>query len=171
MALDEGRVVRTAVALADGSGLSNLGSGYLIADGLVLTAAHVLETVTGVAAQEGDAAEVARIGGEWLSATVRWLDTGRDVAVLASATLGATPPVRWGRLTGADPLDWGAIGFPAASVDAVAGRQPEHAYGRVSPVSDRPAGRLALTVESRQPVKGDSPWGGLSGSAVFCGDH
>src|ERR1700722_15678001 len=118
MALEERRVVRTAVPLADGSGLANLGSGYLIAGGLVLTAAHVLETATGVAAQPGDAAEVARIGGPWLPATARGLDPDRDGAVLATAELGEIPPVRWGRLAGADPLDWGAIGFPAASVDA-----------------------------------------------------
>ena len=58
-----------------------------------------------------------------------------------------------------------------ASIDDVAGRQAEHAFGRTSPISDRAAGRLALSVESREATGDDSPWAGLSGAAVFCGDH
>ena len=79
--------------------------------------------------------------------------------------------ILWGRLTGSDLLDWGAVGFPHASRDEVTGRQPEHAYGRTSPISERPAGRLALTVESRDPTGSDSPWAGLSGAAVFSGEY
>jgi hypothetical protein len=74
-------------------------------------------------------------------------------------------------MTGADPLDWSAVGFPVASLEDQAGRQAEHAFGRTSPISDRAAGRLALTVESREARGGGSPWAGLSGAAVFCGDH
>jgi hypothetical protein len=39
--LEESRVVRTSVPLGDGTGRYRLGSGYLVADGLVLTAAHI----------------------------------------------------------------------------------------------------------------------------------
>jgi hypothetical protein len=171
MALDERRVVRTAVPLAERNDLYNLGSGYLIADGLVLTAAHVLEQAKGAAPREGQGAEAARLGCEWQQATVAWVDSGRDVAVLACPGLSADGGVRWGRLTGADPLDWSAVGFPVASLEDQAGRQAEHAFGRTSPISDRAAGRLALTVESREARGGGSPWAGLSGAAVFCGDH
>ena len=45
--LDERRVMRTAVPLDDAGDLYRLGSGYLIGDGLVLTAAHVLECTEG----------------------------------------------------------------------------------------------------------------------------
>jgi hypothetical protein len=169
--LEERRVMRTAVPLDDGGDLYHLGSGYLVADGLVLTAAHVLERAEGVTAREGQSAEVACIGGDWQSATVAWVDAGRDVAVLSCQQLQAGSEVRWGRLAGPDPLDWGAVGFPVASIDEVAGRQAEHAFGRISPISDRAAGKLALSVESREAVGGDSPWAGLSGAAVFCGDH
>lgn len=171
MGLEERRVVRTAVRLADGGALYRFGSGYLIADGLVLTAAHVLERETGVAAQEDQPAEVACIEGAWQPATVAWADNGRDVALLTCPGLQAGGAVRWGRLTGSDPVDWGTVGFPAASVDEDGGRQAEHAFGRASPIGGRAAGRLALTVESREARGSDSPWAGLSGAAVFCGDH
>jgi hypothetical protein len=163
--------VRTAVQLADSGDLYRFGSGYLIADGLVLTAAHVLERASGEAPQEGQPAEVAFTEGAWRPATVAWADTTRDVALLGCPGLQAGSDVRWGRLTGSDPVDWGAVGFPAASLDEDAGRQAEHAFGRASPISGRAIGRLALTVESREARGGDSPWAGLSGAAVFCGDH
>jgi hypothetical protein len=171
VALEERRVVRTAVRLADDGDLYRFGSGYLIADGLVLTAAHVLDRATGVAPEEGQPAEVALVEGAWQPATVAWADTGQDVAVLACSGLSADGDIRWGRLTGGDPVDWGAVGFPAASVDEDGGRQAEQAFGRASPISGRAAGRLALTVESREARRGDSPWAGLSGAAVFCGDY
>ena len=162
MGLDERRVVRTAVPLAPGGGLYNLGSGYLIADGLVLTAAHMLEPAEGVAARKGQVAEVERIGGEWQQATVAWVDGEKDVAVLSCPGLRADGTVRWGRLVGSQPLNWRAVGFPVASFDKDAGRQPEHAFGRTSPISDLGAGRLALTIESREAVDEDSPWAGLA---------
>jgi hypothetical protein len=169
--LEERRVVRTAASWAVDGDLYNLGSGYLIADRLVLTAAHVLGSAEGVLPQAGQTVEVARIGGKWLRATVAWVDAPRDVAVLSCAGLRANGMVQWGRLAGSAPLDWGAVGFPVASVDRDKGRQPEHAFGRTSPISDIEVGRLALTVESRRPIGGDSPWAGLSGAAVFCGDY
>ena len=171
--LEESRVVRTSVPLGEGTGRYRLGSGYLIADGLVLTAAHVLAPAEGGVVSVGDAAEVAGPGGGWVPASVAWADTGRDVAVLACPALRATGGVRWGRLAGPDPLDWGAVGFPAASEARDGGRQAEHAFGRTSPISERAVGTLALTTESRDPARhrGGSPWAGLSGAAVFCGEH
>ena len=108
MGLDQRRVVRTAVPLAASGGLYNLGSGYLIADELVLTAAHVLEFAEGVTAQKGQAADVAYIGNEWQQATVAWVDGDKDVALLSSPGMRADGMVRWGRLAGSNPLEWGA---------------------------------------------------------------
>jgi hypothetical protein len=172
--LEESRVVRTSVPLGEGTGGYWLGSGYLITDGLVLTAAHVLTPPGGAPASAGQAVEVAGPGGSWEPAVIAWVDAGRDVAVLACPALQAGGGIRWGRLAGPDPLDWGAVGFPAASATREAGRQAEHAYGRVSPISERAAGRLALTVESRDAAASGgsgSGWAGLSGAAVFCGDY
>jgi hypothetical protein len=60
--LDENRVVQTAVPLDDTEKDYRYGSGYLIADGLVLTAAHVLERGPGVSPKIAKTAQVARIG-------------------------------------------------------------------------------------------------------------
>jgi hypothetical protein len=46
MAVDERRVVQVFAGAGDGNGRT--GSGYLITDGLVLTARHVVEGVTGL---------------------------------------------------------------------------------------------------------------------------
>jgi WD40 repeat protein len=179
MALEERRVARTSVLRDEKRGLYTLGSGYLIADGLVLTAAHVLQRAEGVSPERGQGAEVAMIDGTWHPGAVAWVDTGLDVAVLDCRRDGHTPPglraggTRWGRLAGADPLEWGAVGFPAASrgEGVSGGRQAEHAFGRTSAISEHQGGRLALTVDSREATQGESPWAGLSGAAVFCGDY
>lgn len=170
MALEESRVIRTAVPIPDSGGLYRLGSGYLIGDKRVLTAAHVLQEASESPVLEGQHAEVARIGGEWLDASVAWVDLEHDVAVVSCVGLGADGTVPWGRLEGAEPIEWGAAGFPVASVDPIYGRQAEHAYGKTSAISDRAVGRLALTVQSREARKSETPWAGLSGAAVFCGD-
>jgi S1-C subfamily serine protease len=115
--LDDHRVVKTAVPQAAGGGRYKLGSGYLITNGMVLTAAHVLESAEGVTAREGQPAEAARADGNWQAATVAWVDETRDVAVLSCPELRAAGGVRWGRLTGSDPVQWGAAGFPVASAD------------------------------------------------------
>ena len=171
MALEENQVTRIAVPLPGDDDLYNFGSGYLVADGLVLTAAHVLERAPRTPASVGEPAEVACPGAGWQPATVAWVDAQRDVAVLKCPGLCVSGRLRWGRLTGSDLVEWGAVGFPRASWDESTGRQPEHAYGRTSPISERPAGRLALTVESRDPTGSDSPWAGLSGAAVFSGEY
>jgi WD40 repeat protein len=170
--------VRTAVPLTQGSNSYNLGSGYLVADGLVLTAAHVLERAVGAPARVGESVDVARLGGDWRPGIVRWVDARHDVAVVGCSDLHAGGGIRWGRLVGPNPVSWGAVGFPRASIDQESGREPEHAFGRASAISGLTTGRLALTVESRNPRNDESghgetnsPWAGLSGAAVFNGEY
>ena len=156
-----------------------LGSGYLVADGLVLTAAHVLKRADGTSAQQGDVAEVALTGETWQQGRVGWINVDLDVAVVDCRLHGQAPRemcaagrIRWGKLAGSDPLDWDAVGYPAASrTDEEGDRQAEQVYGRTAPISERGAGRLALTVESRPPAGSGSPWSGMSGAAVFCGEY
>ena len=173
MGLEEKRVVRTSVPLGDGTGNYRLGSGYLIADGLILTAAHVLVPPGQDPFDQVADVEAAGPDGGWEPASVVWADAERDVAVLACPSLRAEGHIRWGGLAGPDPLNWGAVGFPAASAARDGQRQAEHAYGRTSPISERAAGTLALTIESRNASQrgSGSAWAGLSGAAVFCGDH
>ena len=167
--MEETQIVRTAVALEDGHHLYRFGTGYVIADGLVLTASHVLAPHEGTTGHLGQQVQVALIEGEWLHSIVAWIDCERDIAVLSCPSLSASSPARWGRLVGTQPVAWDAAGFPAASARSDSERRVEHVYGRVSPVSERSAGRLALTIESREARRGHSPWAGLSGAAVFCG--
>jgi hypothetical protein len=173
VALEEKRIVRTSVPQGNRTGNYRLGSGYLIADGLILTAAHVLLPPDQGPVDQVAGIEVAGPDGDWEPASVVWADAGRDVAVLACPALRADGHLRWGQLAGPDPLDWGAVGFPAASAARDGKRQAEHAYGRTSPISERAAGTLALTIESRNAAQtgSGSAWAGLSGAAVFCGDH
>lgn len=176
MGLEEVRVVRTRVVRDVSSGVFVFGSGYIISPGVVLTAAHVLEPARGVPPEVGHPCEVLTWGvdvGDWQLATVAWVDHDRDVAAVSCPTLPVTETVRWGRLVGSAPVEWTAVGYPVASLDAV-GRQPEQSGGRVWPVSELPTGRLALTVESRparQTDLGGSGWAGLSGAAVFCSER
>lgn len=177
MGVDRSRVVRLRVAPSTGEGPPWMfGSGYLVAKGRVLTAAHVLSPPDQEEhPQRGQKCEVLAWPcntDDWLSSSAEWVDPERDVAVVS---LDLIPPagatVRFEGLQGGDPVDWSAVGFPIATVDA-SGRQPEQVFGRTSPISEAPAGRLALTVESRQPVDaGDyDSWAGLSGAAVICGE-
>jgi Trypsin-like peptidase domain len=153
------------------------GSGYLIATGLVLTASHVLQSPDSLKQPSpGDGCEVLAWPCEsaegWLPASVTWADSDHDIALVSVASNFATSPVRFGRFESAAVVPWEAIGFPIASLDAE-GRQPETAFGR-TPFSQAPSGRLALTVESREPRAregGGSGWAGLSGAAVFSGER
>lgn len=172
MGLDKSRVVQTRLLRDPENRIYCFGSGYVIALGFVLTAAHVLEPQKGTPAKQGDQCEVRLLDSvTWSPAFINWVDPELEVAVVVCACT-ASEPVKWGRVTGVHPVDWMAIGFPVASVND-AGREAEQAWGEASPVSAADSGRLALTVDSRTAVKehDESGWAGLSGSAVFSGDH
>ena len=172
------------------------GSGYLFAEGRVLTAAHVLVPADvradvpgdllvlrqGVV-QRGDQCEVAlwdtlTTAAEaedirWITGRVEALDEQLDIAVIYVPEVGAgLGPVTFGRLEGDQPVEWTAVGFPLAGKED-AGRQPEQVWGLVAPLTAAFfSGRLGLTVGSRHARPnpgGDSGWAGLSGAAVFVG--
>lgn len=170
MALE--RAVRVRVPASGGGGRFTFGSGYLVAPGRVLTAAHVLIAPDRHRpTTKGQFCEVLfpQDNESWVPSQVFWIDPERDVAVVDVEAGTGLEPVRWGRVEGDEPLMWSAIGFPVASLDE-AGRQPEHAWGETSAITQRPAQKLGLTVNSRHvrsSARG-SGWAGLSGAAVFC---
>jgi len=93
-----------------------------------------------------------------------------DAAVLDTRLGRELSPMRWAQLAGVEPLDWEAMGYPVAGLTAE-GREAEHAWGRVSPLTADGTKWLGLTVSSRQPrVTGTAQtgWAGLSGAAVIC---
>ena len=168
---------RVAAVFAAGSSGSRFGSGYAVADRVVLTAAHVL-TEAGVVV--GGPAQVSLLGsGAWSPAAVTWLDAGLDVALVKVDESSPWPTremsvLRWGRLAGNEPVTAAAIGFPWAQERPDLGRDTEHVVGFVPPGAGVESGQLHLTVLSAapQPRPGAaSPWAGMSGAALVVGPH
>ncbi|MEV8018810.1 tetratricopeptide repeat protein, partial [Streptomyces sp. NPDC086554] len=158
------------------------GSGYLVADRLVLTALHnVLGAVE---------LEVRRLDHEgharWAAAEVLWPETPPDLArePHADAALirikdaswtppGDADPVRWGRIEAAvseSQLACLAVGFPRSEVrDAV--RDTKEIRGHVETLTGLKSGGLitAYVDGVAAPSKPDakSRWAGASGAALF----
>ncbi|MCI3932041.1 tetratricopeptide repeat protein [Streptomyces sp. AN091965] len=153
------------------AGLS--GTGYLVADRLVLTALH---TVRGA----GEV-EVRLLGGDaWARAEVLWPveEAGAPDAALVRLVGGcwAPPggePVRWGRVDGAAPPTEGrlsclAVGFPRSEVrDGV--RDTKEVRGHVETLTGLKAnGVITVYVDGvAAPSRGEGRWAGASGAALF----
>jgi tetratricopeptide (TPR) repeat protein len=181
--LDPGRVAEVIATDADGAG--RRGSGYLVTGWLVLTAAHVLAGAVRVRVRFD-----ADRPGEWSAAAEpAWSDPGSDVALLRVAQPAPAPPgtgpeaapVRFGRI-GRPPVACEAMGFPLFKLrqeppgpdGAVSQyRDSHHATGTVTSWSNRRQGTVEVGVRSpgRDPRPDRSPWEGMSGAAVFSGDH
>lgn len=150
------------------------GSGYLVGPELVLTSAHVVGRC-------GGSVGVFQPGRDAVSAgTVVWSGTpgGRDDAALVRIEDTSWQPpagaaVRWGRLVTERPRQpcevWGVpdvVQRPAAAVEVM------QLAGSVNPGSGFVGNRYVIDVGSHPPAwpaDGSSPWGGMSGAAVFCG--
>ncbi|MFE6788124.1 tetratricopeptide repeat protein [Streptomyces sp. NPDC057680] len=149
------------------------GSGYAVGGRLVLTSSHV-------AARAGGRVEVFQPGrdGTW-SGPVVWCGTpgGRDDAALVLVDDGPAWPspgaVAWGRMVTDEPgaacRTWGVPDIaqrPKQPVEAV------QAEGRINPGSGFVGNQYVVDLLQHPPQwsqQGTSPWGGLSGAAVFCG--
>ncbi|MFD9004133.1 tetratricopeptide repeat protein [Streptomyces sp. NPDC059582] len=149
------------------------GSGYVIAPELVLTSAHVVPP-------EAATVRLFRPGEQsrW-QARVVWRGTpgGRDDAALLSVDDPA-----WVPPDGAGP-GWGRLvtDRPGTPCDVAGGpdliQRPDrpaelwHATGTINPLTGRAGNRHVLSLNGTAPEPtgaGTSPWGGLSGAAVFC---
>ena len=169
------RAARIRVEDPSHPGRYAFGSGFLLAAGRILTAAHVLVGPDRPPpARPGDGCAVfwAPETPDWVPGEVLWVDPVADLAVVGVAIGLALEAVRWGRLEGDEPVRWNAAGYPRASLNPT-GREAEHAYGTVSAVTQAGAGLLGLTIESREAedAEGGSGWSGLSGAAVVCQDR
>ncbi|WP_327729569.1 trypsin-like peptidase domain-containing protein [Streptomyces sp. NBC_00487] len=170
------RVAEIIVALP-GAAVGRRGSGYLVSPGKVLTAAHVVEGVTGVRVRF----QVDRPGERTVEASVAWRHEGIDIAVLTLPALADedtdVAPVPYGRAGEHDAvLRCTALGFPRFKLrtddDGSRFRDAEHVHAACAVLSNRREGTLDLCVTSppaddRDPER--DAWEGMSGAAVFAG--
>jgi len=167
---------RLALIRSGGEGRITVGSGYLIAPGLVLTARHALtDRTTGrfwqtvkVSVGHEREGELTRTSAELL-----WVHpTGLDIALLRLAQEIPVPDaVRWGRPEGPAPLPYRGLGYPWAAKNGDL-REPELLRGFL-PVLSGGRDRYVLdqTPAPAPRAGGKNAWGGASGAAIFCGDH
>ncbi|WP_199549429.1 trypsin-like peptidase domain-containing protein [Streptomyces sp. N35] len=159
-------------APADGS-RGRRGSGYLVAPGRVLTAAHVIAGAAGIRVRF----EADRPGEQVVTAAVEWQHEGIDVAVLAipDAGTGSAAATPYGRLGEHDAVvRCTAVGFPRFKLrtdrDGSSFRDAEHIQATCAALSNRREGTLDLSVDAppaADPDPGRDSWEGMSGAAVF----
>lgn len=169
------RVAALQRDLPDGTGRM-YGSGYLVADRLVLTAAHVVGAV-------GETLEM-RLGDQRVTGTVIWRACAADAAPPppddaappppdaalveiddARYEPADLPPVRWGRIVGRGPaVGCTATGYPDA-LAALDGRvEADQVGGEIMPLTRGAGGRVDVIPKS-WPEPG--LWRGMSGAAVL----
>ncbi|MFJ9718934.1 tetratricopeptide repeat protein [Streptomyces sp. NPDC101213] len=176
--MDSNRVVRVAHR-------QGWASGFEISPRLVLTAAHAVHDV----GSPVRVASLASLGsGRQYASRVVWRSepeallpqggeggaSGRVDAALvhieaADWFSGVKGPVRWGRIVAErDPVRCRAWGFPR-SEDRPS--DVEHAFGTISPGNGFLGGTYVIDCDTDRirEVEG-SPWEGMSGAAVLCGD-
>ena len=175
---------RVVAVLADlQSGLTQVGSGYLVTGRRVLTAYHcIMDEKTG---QPALSLRVVRRS-DGLTVQVELVAATLDVAVLEVGDDTAWPPmllepVQFGRVDRTHAMelhDCQAVGFPARQVDPQdQGRDAAELHGTIRATEGMESGYLVM----RDPNLADvavpasasdgsgqgSPWGGLSGGLVF----
>ena len=151
-------------------------SGYLLAPGLVLTAAHAVAGLeaTRLRRLTADTDGLPGGAGEWQPARVAWAAADPDMALLVPADPAAAFGDDLGRCTmarldGRLPLPVDAMGFPRALL-APTHSDALHVQARVQAWSGVRGEALLLDVQTTRPAEADG-WKGMSGAAVFAGDR
>src|SRR5450756_630598 len=173
------RIVRIEALKPNGK--HSVGTGTLIAERLVLTAAHVIADRNN--GTRYDTIRVVAHGRPDLFAGDSiWIGDGEmDVAFINIVDPRWTWPisnqnylVRLGRITGRTAgVDFEAIGFPRILRGLDKTRDTEHLNGTLNPGTGIVSGRYGINVTSpapNRPTDPDepSPWAGLSGAALVC---
>ncbi|MFD4948952.1 hypothetical protein ACFWNT_42270 [Streptomyces sp. NPDC058409] len=167
------------IRAGDALSTRSVGSGYLVAPQLVLTARHsVSDAGTARAHPRID----VRIGHPrrslpvWRDGEVCWVGPAdTDVALVwleEAVHLPGAEPVRWGHPTGRRPLAYEGLGYPQLAEYADDERGVETLRGVLAPLSTGPADTFVLDQAAaprpRPEGAGERAWSGVSGAAVFC---
>ena len=173
-----------AVVLDLGSEGNQVGTGYLVAERMVLTAEHCTrDKKTGgpprglrvVRASDGrEAGAKVKAASATLDVAVLELDESPWLTKVPATRFGRVDRTRFGELEGCE-----AIGYPWWQYDPANGwRNTAALRGMIRPTDDAGSGFLVLrdplldTVTAPPDPAADddakSPWGGLSGALVFC---
>jgi len=171
--VDRYRVCELYAASPD---IEGSGSGFRLGDRLVLTARHVIAPAV---AGPGGLVLVRPVGVRgWLPARVEWENAEADAALIGIEDEDWRAPtgesvLRWGELTGSDPVACAAVGFPWASARPDRMRDTAHVYRQLAPLGELKQGRLDFDVASASPSarEGASPWAGMSGAGVIADSH
>src|SRR5262249_9522063 len=149
------------------------GSGYLLSDRLILTAAHVVGSL-------GDSCEwrpaipagTNSPGKAWRGAVVVWTGDDVDAALLRppdnEVFATGLPPVTFGFPGGREAVEADAAGFPTA-IDQGSRTDILHVEGKVDPFTGVRAMAPIFDIATAAPSEAIG-WKGMSGSAVFAGD-
>jgi hypothetical protein len=167
--VDPHRVAEVIVRRADGG---RRGSGYRVAPGVVLTAAHVVLDARDLRIRFD--ADTPR---EWSASAVEVVaDPESDLAVVLIDAADPLPACAYGRVgEGTDELRVQAVGFPRFKLkdypEAGSYRDSHQAVGTVAPLSNLRSGRLEVSVRPPEydPDPSVSPWEGMSGAALWAG--
>ncbi|QOV39959.1 trypsin-like peptidase domain-containing protein [Streptomyces ferrugineus] len=171
--LDPGRVAEIIVA-PDGGGPGRRGSGYLVGDRWVLTAAHAVSPAPAATVTVRFNADLPA---QWSApARIRLFAESADVALLEVAGPTRHAPIappRYGPVPDDDVvLRCTAMGFPRFKLrDGSHDRYRDscHATGTIAVLSNRREGTLEFVVAAPDPDPDParSPWEGMSGAAVW----
>lgn len=170
--IDPRRVAEVIATGADGVG--RRASGYRVASGVVLTAAHAVSDARAVHVRfDSDRP------GEWSAPALDVVaDPASDLAVVRIDAPDDVPAAAFGRIgdrSGVVAVQ--TVGFPRFKLRAYAAprsgsfRDSHHAVGTVAPLSNRRSRRLEVSVAApeRDPDPNASPWEGMSGAALWAG--
>jgi hypothetical protein len=169
--IDQDRVVEI---VAIGTPESRSGTGYLLCNGCVLTAQHVIE---GHANKEIKCRQLGRYRNgqtERTAAEVVWEDAALDLALLRVTWKpdGNTclPKVR--KIDLDQDVRCRAYGFPKFMKEKqqeITTYNPYVVQGRIKPLASKKQGELHIDIEGANPGDMDG-WKGISGAAIFSED-
>jgi tetratricopeptide (TPR) repeat protein len=167
--MEAGRVV----VVQHSKGEVGRGSGYVVAPRLVLTSAHAVEPGVQVRVLVPPDAATYRGGVVWRGTPGGRVDAAL-VEVADPAWRSRESRVRWGRLVTNRPgIVCQVWGFPALVQRPGRAAETAQLSGTLNPGDGYVGDRYVMTLTGHAPAPpadGSSPWAGLSGAALFCGD-